>query len=108
MATNVRDNPDQHRYELHEDGAFAAFVTYRRHGGVVDLLHTETLDGFTGRGLADRLVRTTLDEVRAAGDAVRPSCPYVRDWIGKHPAYVELVPEAERARFQLTVTPPGD
>jgi predicted GNAT family acetyltransferase len=101
MASTVRDNPDQHRYELHEDGRLAAFTEYRLHGEVADFVHTETCDGFDGRGLAGTLVQQALDDARRRGWQVRPSCPYVRSWIGKHPEYVDLVPAAARAEFGL-------
>lgn len=32
---------------------------------------------------------------------VLPYCPFIRGWIAKHPAYVDMVPESERARFDL-------
>ena len=102
MTTSVRDNPDESRYEIHEDGQLAAFTEYVLHESVIDLVHTETLDGFSGRGLAAELVRETLDDIRGRGLQLRPFCPYVRSFLGKHPEYVDLVPEAERSRFQLT------
>lgn len=99
--TSVRDNPDQERYEIYEDGTFAAFAEYRLQGALADFVHTETLDGFTGRGLAGELVTQALDDARKRGWQVRPTCPYVRSFIEKHPEYVDLVPEAERSRFGL-------
>jgi predicted GNAT family acetyltransferase len=101
MTTSVRDNPDSGRYEIYDDGALAAFTEYTVDGTVADFVHTETLDGFTGRGLAGQLVREALDEARSRGWRVRPFCPFVRAFIGKHPEYVDLVPEADRARFGL-------
>jgi uncharacterized protein len=29
---------------------------------------------------------------------VRPFCPFVRQYIGRHPEYLDLVPEGERER----------
>jgi predicted GNAT family acetyltransferase len=46
-------------------------------------------------------VRGALDTARARRLAVLPECPFVRGWIAKHPDYVDLVPEAERGRFDL-------
>jgi hypothetical protein len=102
LSTTVRDNPDDARYEIYEDGTLAGITAYRLHGAVADFVHTETFDGFSGRGLAGKLVGAALDDVRARGWQVRPFCPYVRGFIAKHPEYVDLVPATQRARFELT------
>ncbi|WP_109505222.1 GNAT family N-acetyltransferase [Nocardioides speluncae] len=98
----VKDNPDAHRYEVWEDGQLAGFVRYRLDGDRIALVHTETVEAFAGRGLAKVLVTQTLDDVRARGLAVLPFCPYVKGFIAKNPDYLDLVPESERARFELS------
>jgi uncharacterized protein len=102
--TTVRDNPegsDRGRYEIYEDGALAAFSVYQLDGSVAEFVHTETLDGYTGRGLAGELVAGALDDARKRGLQVRPLCPFVRSFIAEHPEYVDLVPGGERRRFRL-------
>ena len=42
--------------------------------------------------------RTWLD---VPPEQVLPYCPYVRAWLGRHPAYVDLVPADDRDRFGL-------
>jgi uncharacterized protein len=37
------------------------------------------------------LVRQALDDVRAQGKRVRPSCPFVRAYIDEHAEYADLV-----------------
>jgi uncharacterized protein len=101
MTANVRDNPDEARFEILEDGQLAGFVVYAIDGAVVDLVHTETVPGFEGRGLAGQLVQQILGEIRRRGQQVRPSCPYVRGYLARHPEEVDLVPAAERPRFGL-------
>jgi len=97
----VRDNADLNRYEITDDGDLGAFTEYRLDGAVADFVHTETLAGHEGRGLGTTLVRGALDDARRRGWQVRPSCPFVRAFIAKHPSYAELVPAADRARFDL-------
>jgi predicted GNAT family acetyltransferase len=87
----VIDQPDAGRYEAHLNGELAAFVTYRRSPGRIVFIHTETLDGFTGRGVASHLVRTVLDEARRQGLQVVPRCPYVARFIAEHAEYQDLV-----------------
>jgi predicted GNAT family acetyltransferase len=98
----VRDNPGRHRFEVWVGGELAGVATYRLlEGSTYAFDHTEVGPPFEGRGLADALVTAALDEVRSRGGSVLPHCPYVRAWLGRHPAYVDLVPAAERDRFGL-------
>jgi predicted GNAT family acetyltransferase len=85
------DNAGAGRYELHLDGQLVGLVDYRRDGQDVVLPHTETSPGFGGRGLAGRLVGFALDDIRARGLHVVPACPFVADYIGKHPEYADLL-----------------
>lgn len=101
MTTTVRDNAGEHRYEIWEDGTLAGFVVYELDGGFADFVHTETLAGFEGRGLASTLVRDALDDARRRGWQVRPFCPYVRGFIERHGEYLDLVPWDSREMFGL-------
>ncbi len=98
----VRDDPSASRFEVWVGDELAGFATYRLlEGATYAVDHTEVGPPFEGRGLADRLVREALDEVRSRGGSVLPYCPYLRAWLGRHPAYVDLVPADERDRFGL-------
>jgi predicted GNAT family acetyltransferase len=97
----VRDNPSEHRYEIHVDGALAGFTVYEPGESFLAFVHTEIDDAYAGQGLAKVLVTETLDDVRKRELAVLPFCPYVRSFISKNPEYVDLVPESERAKFGL-------
>ena len=100
MTVDVRDDPGRHRYVITEDGSEVGFVTYRIAGGVLDLVHTEVDPDHGGRGLAARLIASTLDDARGRGLGVLPHCPYVRKYIDDHPdRYLDLVPAARRAEF---------
>ena len=97
----MRDNPAQQRYEILDDGDVGAFAQYELHGSVADFVHTETVRGHSGRGLGSALVREALEDARRRGWQVRPYCPFVRSYIGKHPEYRDLVPRADWVRFGL-------
>jgi predicted GNAT family acetyltransferase len=97
----VVDVPEWARFEIHVDGKLAGFVAYKIHPGIITFTHTEIDDAYSGQGLGGTLVRTALDTARARRLGVRPVCPFVRRWISRHPDYVDLVPENERARFDL-------
>lgn len=101
MTTTVTDRPEQSRYDIEVDGEPAGFAQYRLHDGVAAFVHTEVASGFEGQGVASTLISEALDDVRSRGLAVQPFCPFVREHIGRHPEYQDLVREAERSRFGL-------
>jgi hypothetical protein len=86
----VRENREAGRYEL-RDGEQVAFLDYRRAGESVVLAYVETPVALRGRGLAGILTRHALEAARAAGLRVVPQCPFVCDYIRKHPEFEELV-----------------
>ncbi|TDC96864.1 N-acetyltransferase [Saccharopolyspora aridisoli] len=97
----IKDDPDANRFEIRVDGELAGFAEYKLKTGQISFTHTEIDDGFSGQGLASKLVRAALEEARGRELAVLPFCPYVRGWIAKHPDYVDLVPAERRADFEL-------
>jgi predicted GNAT family acetyltransferase len=101
MDTTVRDNMHENRYEIHVDGQLAGFTTYRLDADRISLIHTEVRDEFSGQGVATRLVTEELDDARRRGLSVLPFCPLVRQFIEDHPAYLDLVPLADREHFSL-------
>jgi uncharacterized protein len=101
MDVSTKDNPQRGRYEVYADGELAGFAEYRLRGDRMALTHTETEPALQGRGLAAVLVRAALEAARDAGLWVLPYCSYVRTFIERHPEYLPLVPDDERAAFGL-------
>ena len=99
MDRVVSDNRDQRQYEILADGRVVGTLTYRLRDGLVSFQHTEVENAYAGRGFASSLVRSALDETRKMGRLVLPYCPYVREWIAKHPDYIDLVPADKRPEF---------
>nr|WP_258396409.1 GNAT family N-acetyltransferase [Streptomyces sp. Amel2xB2] len=93
----VTDQPDRSRFVVTVDGDTAGFAAYERRSGRVILTHTEVDSAYQGRGVAGRLARGALEAVRATGDRVTPSCPYIAEYIRRHQQYLDLVDEAHRA-----------
>ena len=85
------DNAEQQRYEARVDGELAGFAAYRVQGDRVVFTHTEVDDAYEGQGVGSALARSALDDVRATGRNAVPLCPFIRDWIDKHPDYADLV-----------------
>jgi predicted GNAT family acetyltransferase len=87
----VSDNPGRQRYELHRQGAVAAWADYQLADGVATVTHTEVLPAFEGQGLGSRLAAGTLDDLRRRGAQVRPQCEFMATWIQRHPDYADLI-----------------
>ncbi len=87
----VADNPAEHRYEAWVGDDLAGFLTYRFRPGRIVLVHTETEDGWQGHGVGGRLAAGALDDARARGLRVTPLCPFVADYISRHPEYADVV-----------------
>lgn len=100
-APEIRDLPEEGRFEISMNGRRAGFTEYRRPAGAYAFTHTEIDPEFEGKGLGGALIRAALAQVRAEGAAVLPFCPFVRDYIERHPAELDLVPPERRAEFEL-------
>ncbi len=88
--TDVRDNPEKHRFELVVDG-YTALAEYRLSPGVVTFTHTEVPKELGGRGIGSKLAKGALDQARVRGLKVVPLCPFIKAWIEKHPEYRDLL-----------------
>ena len=87
---DVRQNPAQHRYEFHTESGDALAV-YRLADGVMTFTHTEVPSVLRGRGIGSQMMRAVLDDVRQQGMKVVPRCPFVADYIERHPEYEDLL-----------------
>jgi predicted GNAT family acetyltransferase len=83
--------PERRRYELHIDGREVGQAEYVESGGVVVITHTGTSPRWQGQGVAGRLTRAVLDDVRRRGLKVIPRCGYSAAWIRDHPDYADLL-----------------
>ena len=79
----VRDNADENRFELLRDGVLA-IESYVRTAGVVDIQHARVPKEAEGKGMATALTRGALDLIRARGERVIPTCPFVYAYMRKH------------------------
>lgn len=97
MSDAFRDNEAGNRYELDVDGV-TAFITYRKSPGAITLVHTEVPPELGGRGVGSKLGRAALDAVRAEKRKLSVECDFVRNYIGKHPEYKDLLAEDEELK----------
>jgi predicted GNAT family acetyltransferase len=88
-ASNVRHNPSARRYEVEIEGRLAV-AEYEWRDGRQVFTHTFVPPELRGRGVAEELVRTALEDARAAGRKVTPVCSYVAKYLERHPEYAGL------------------
>ena len=84
-------NEDKSQYEIHVDGELAGFATYKDSGTARELPHTVVDQKFRGEGLSKPLIQAALDDARADGMQVTPSCPAVERYIEQNPQYRDLL-----------------
>lgn len=82
--TEVRDNPDRHRFEM-EEGGQIVFADYRRDGPRLIIDHVEAPVALRGTGAAGRFMEGLVAAARAEGSTIVPICGYAITWLRRHP-----------------------
>ena len=78
------DNPDQHRFEIGENG-HRVWADYRIQDGKYVLRHVEADPALRGTGAAGRLMQMIVDHARRHQLVLVPRCPYAVAWFRRHP-----------------------
>jgi uncharacterized protein len=92
IEVTVERRPELDRYEAWVEGALAGFAEYRMRGeDTFVFTHTEIDDAYEGMGVASRLIRHALDDVRGRHGSVVARCPFVAAYIREHPEYADLL-----------------
>ncbi len=86
----MRKDEDRSRYELLLDGEVVGVADYRDTGDALVFPHTEIDPAHRGKGLGEILVRAAMDDVKALGRTVVPTCWFVREFLDAHPDYADL------------------
>ena len=73
-------------YALDERGNLVAEITFpMTQPGVYCMDHTFVDASLRGQGMADRLVRAALEQIRDNGGVPTATCSYAAAWLAKHP-----------------------
>jgi predicted GNAT family acetyltransferase len=86
----VTHNPAAGRFEVRTESGTAR-LNYAHAGENLDLVHTEVPGALEGHGYASALARAALDYARHERIHVIPTCPFVADYIARHPEDAVLV-----------------
>ncbi len=84
-------NDRSSRYEATLDDQLAAVIDYSLRDQTMIIVHTGTKPEFRGHGIAARITRHALDDVRSRGLRVVAQCPYTAQYIDEHAEYAELL-----------------
>ncbi|MET4682142.1 GNAT family N-acetyltransferase [Brevundimonas faecalis] len=100
LDPDIRDNAEAKRYELEVEGQTAVVIYNPVAGG---LLITETIVPIPleGRGLASRMAKHVLADLKDRGLLILPTCPFFAGYLKKHPEYADLVHPGYRAALGL-------
>lgn len=93
IAMSIEHRPKESRFVALQEGSEAE-LTYRTlDENTLEYDHTYVPPELRGGGLGGRLVREALEYAKKNGFSVKPTCPFVADFIDRHPEYRDL--EAE-------------
>jgi len=92
MTTTLEHDRTAHQYRLVRDGETVSLADYRPldDGTTLVFHHTLTPAQHRGNGYAAVLVTQALDDVRAGGQKVVPTCWFVDEFMQLHPEYDDL------------------
>jgi uncharacterized protein len=91
MSVTVVDDPTESRFEARVDGVLVGVSVYELTSDTIVFLHTNVDERYEGQGVGSEIARSALDDARARGLYVRPLCPFIRDWMKRHPEYDDLI-----------------
>jgi predicted GNAT family acetyltransferase len=96
----VTNNPAARRYEVRVDGDLAGLTTYLLDDNRVVFTHAEVYPRWEGHGVGSALAKSALDDVIAQGKLITPKCPFIIDYIRRHPSYLDHVDERHRHELE--------
>jgi len=82
----VVHNPAQKRFEI-QIGDQIAMVKYILGSSEIIFTHTEVPEVFEGHGIAGKIAKVAVEYAKAQGLRIRPMCPYMAEYIKRHPEY---------------------
>ena len=97
IEPGITKNTDESRYEIRLGDELVGHAEYTLNDGLITFTHTGIDPAHEGKGLASKLVRFALDDVRADGTRkVLPLCPYVKGWMQRNTDYLDLAYNSAR------------
>lgn len=92
MSMKMSHEPEAQRF-VAETGGQESVIDYQLSGSTMTITHTGVPTDLRGRGIAGKLTAFALDEARARGWSVVPTCSYAAHFFARHPEYTDLLLE---------------
>ena len=89
MSYTLIHNEPECKYEYHIDGK-VAYIQYDDKDGNMHLTHTIVPDELSGQGIAGKLLKDVLAQIKAANKKAVAECSYVVRYQEKHPEESDL------------------
>lgn len=90
MEFELEDNKEKKRFEV-EIEASTAFVEYQKNNEIISLTHTEVPEELGGQGVGSKMIGKVLSKIKEDGKKVKISCPFIKNYVDKHPEFNDLV-----------------
>ena len=88
---SIVDNREKLRFEAHLDAELVGRIDYTLDGNQMSLVHTVVPPEYGGKGIASSLAKFALEQARVTGVEVVPVCPFVVEYLTRHPEYSDVV-----------------
>lgn len=86
-GATLRNNSEQHRYELVDNDEIVGVAEYHIDGDAVVFSHTEVGEGHEGKGYGSKLAKLALDDVLAGKRKIVARCEFIAEYVSRHPEY---------------------
>lgn len=86
-GATLRNNSQQHRYELVDNDQVVGVAEYTLDGDAVVFTHTEVGEGHEGKGYGSKLAKLALDDAVTAGRKIVARCEFIAAYLSRHPEY---------------------
>ncbi|HJC70227.1 GNAT family N-acetyltransferase [Brachybacterium sp. EE-P12] len=106
-AVRLVHDDDRDRFAAYEGETVVAVLAFEDEGAVRDLRSTVVAPDRSGRGIGSAIVRFALEDSRARGLSIRPTCWFVRGYVERHPEYADLL-ETSGTTPDAPDTAPGE
>ncbi len=88
---DIIHDPDDFRFYAEVAGEEAELTYSYPEETVLDLDYTYVPESARNKGIADQLVKASLDFARENNLQVIPSCPVVEAYVKRHPEYQDII-----------------
>lgn len=88
---NIKHDTEKKRFYAEVKGKEAELTYKIESADILNYNSTFTPPELRGQGIAGQITKAALDYAKANDKKVKPGCPYVREYITRHPQYQSLL-----------------